>query len=179
MNIAVFAVVVGLALVAAGCGGDDGESSATPTAEWAEGYCAAIVDWIAERRRTTDRLRDFRSLSLDTFAEASADLRTATEAFTEELRALGAPDTAFGEEARQAVDMFVTATDDARADMERAVEDISGLSGISTAIVSITAALNSINESFTTMAKSLIRLDPERELHGAFEKAESCDELGG
>jgi hypothetical protein len=179
VRVALLVIAVGLALIAAGCGGDAGESSATPTAEWAEGYCAAIVDWIAERRRTTDRLRDYRSLSLDAFAEASADLRSATEAFTDQLRALGAPDTVFGEEARQAVDTFVTATDDDRADMERAVEDISGVSGIATAIVSITAALNSINESFTTMAKSLIRLDPERELHGAFEKAESCDELGG
>jgi len=178
MRLALLAVVLGLALVSAGCGGGGDESSGTPTDEWAEGYCAAIVDWTTERRRATDKLRDYRSLSQDAFAQAGAELRSATEAFTADLRELGAPDADFGEDARQAVDLFATATEADLADIERSVEGISGPSDISTAIVSIAAALTSINKSFTTMANSLSRIDPERELQTALENAESCDELG-
>jgi hypothetical protein len=179
VRIVLLVVVLGLALVPAGCGGDDNESSATPTEEWAEGYCAAIVDWATELRRATDELRDYRSLSQAAFDQAGADIRSATEAFTAELRELGAPDTDFGEEARQAVDTFATATEADLADIERAVEDVSGITGISKAVVSITAALTSMNKSFTTMVNSLRKLDPEEELQTALEDAESCDDLSG
>jgi len=179
MKTALLVVVLGLALVSAGCGGDDSESSARPTEEWAEGYCSAIVDWATELRRATDELRDYRSLSQEAFDQAGADIRSATEAFTSELRGLGAPDTDFGEEARQAVDTFATATEADLADIERAVEDVSGITGISKAVVSITAALTSMNKSFTTMVNALRRIDPEKELQTALEDAESCDDLGG
>lgn len=169
-----------LALAAVGCGGDDGDSeSATPTAEWAEGYCASIVDWLTELGRATDALRDYRSLSQEAFDQASTDIRSATEDFTAELRGLGAPDTDFGEKARQVVDTFATGAEADLAEIERAVENVSGLTGISKAVVSITAALTSINKAYTTMFDSLRRIDPEKELQTALEDAESCDELSG
>jgi len=179
MKIVLLAVVLGLTLVTAGCGGDADESSATPTEEWAEGYCAAIVAWATELRSATDELRDFRSLSQEAFDDAGADIRSATDAFTAELRGLGAPDTDFGEEARQAVDTFVTAAEADLADIERAIEDVSGITGISRAVVSITSALTSMNRAFTTMVNSLRKIDPEKELQTALEDAESCDDLGG
>ncbi|MGI8885605.1 MAG: hypothetical protein ACR2G9_01620 [Gaiellaceae bacterium] len=177
-RVALLAIV--LALAAVGCGADDGgSSSATPTDEWAEGYCAAIVDWADELRLATDELRDFRSLSQQSFAQAGDDIRAATDSFTGELRALGAPDTEFGEAAKQAVETFATAAKADLADIERAVANVSGLAGISKAVSSITAALTSMNRSFTTMVNSLRKLDPEEELQSALEDAESCDDLGG
>jgi hypothetical protein len=178
MRLALLAVVLGLALVSAGCGGGGDESSGTPTDEWAEGYCASIVDWATELRGATDELRDTQSLSQEAFDQAGADIRSATDTFTAEIRELGAPDTDFGEEARQAVDTFATATEADLAKIEQAVEDVSGVSGISKAVVSITAALTSMNKSFTTMVNSLRKIDPEKELQTALEDADSCDDLG-
>ena len=94
-----------------------------------------------------------------------------------ELRALGAPDTEFGVDARQAVETFATASEADLADVERAVENVSGLTGISKAVSSITAALTSMNKHFTTMVNSLRKIDPEKELQGALEDAESCDDF--
>jgi hypothetical protein len=177
MKIAVFAVVVGLALVAAGCGGDDGESSATPTEEWAEGFCSALVDWLGELERATGELRDFRSLSQEAFDQAGSDIRSATEDLTAELRGLGAPDTNSGEEARQAVDTFATSAEAGLDEIEQAVEDVFGGTSIPDAITSITAALTSINKAYTTMFSSLREIDPEKELQDALKDAESCDDL--
>jgi hypothetical protein len=178
MRLGLIAIVLGLALVSAGCGGGGDESSGTPTDEWAEGYCASIVDWATELRGATDELRDTQSLSQEAFDQAGADIRSATDTFTAELRELGVPDTDFGEEARQAVDTFATATEADLAKIEQAVEDVSGVSGISKAVVSITAALTSMNKSFTTMVNSLRKIDPEKELQTALEDADSCDDLG-
>lgn len=173
-------LVIVLALAAVGCSGDDGgSSSATPTDEWAEGYCAAIVDWANELKLATDELRNFKSLSQEGFAQAGEDIRSATDSFTGELQALGAPDTEFGVDAMRAVERFATAAEADLADIERAVENVSGLAGISKAVSAITAALTSLNKRFTTMVNSLRKLDPEEELQSALEDAESCDDLGG
>jgi hypothetical protein len=177
VKILLLAVVLGLALVSAGCGGGDSEPSATPTDEWAERYCAAIVDWANELRRATDELRDFRSLSQDDFDQAAADIRSATENFAAELRGLGAPDTHFGEQARQEVDTFATAMEADLAEIEEVVGDVAGVKEISKAIVTITAALTSMNKAFTTMVNSLSKMGPKNELQTALEDAESCDDL--
>ena len=176
----VTALVLALALVAVGCGGDDGDSgSATSTADWAEGYCAAITDWANELKQATDQLRDLKSLSQEAFQQAGEDIDSATETFTAELRALGAPDTKSGEEARQVVETFATAAETDLVAIESAVENASGAAGISKAVVSITASLTSMNKAFTTMVSSLRKIDREEELQSALEDADSCDDLAG
>ncbi len=173
-----FALV--LALAAVGCGGDDGDSaSGTPTAEWAEGYCAAITGWANELKQATDELRNFESLSRESFQQAGEDIDSATKTFTGELRALGAPDTEFGAEARQVVETFATAAEADLVAIESAVDNVSGVAGISKGVVSITAALTSMNKAFTSMVRSLRKIDPEEELQNALEDAESCDDLAG
>ena len=177
MKIALCAVVLGLALVAAGCGGDDSESSATPTEEWTEGFCSAIVDWLGELERATGELRDYRSLSQEAFDQAGSDIRSATEVLTADLRGLGAPDTDSGDEARQALDTFVTSAEADLDEIEQAVEDVFGGTPITQAITTITAALTSINEAYTAMFASLRKIDPKKELQEALKDAESCDDL--
>ncbi len=173
-------IVLPLALLAVGCGGDDGDSSsATATAEWAESYCAAITDWATELKQATDQLRNFKSLSQEEFQQAGNDITSATETFAAELRGLGAPDTKSGAKARQIVETFATAAEADLAAIEGAVDNASGLAGISKAVVSITESLTSMNKAFMTMVSSLRKIDPEEELQSALEDAESCDDLAG
>ena len=179
MKVTLLALVLGLALVAAGCGGEDDDAGAapTPTAEWAEGFCAAIVDWHAELQTATGELQNYRSLSQEGFDQAGTDIRSATEDLTSELRALGAPDTESGEEARQAVETFATAAEAGLADIEQAVDDVFGGMKVSEAIVPVTAALTSINEAYTTMFESLRMIKQKKELQNALKNSESCDQL--
>lgn len=178
--VAVALLVVVLGLVVAGCGEDSGDAtSGTPTDEWAEEYCAAIVDWAGELKLATDELRELESLSRESLSRAGGDIQAATETFADELRALGAPDTEFGEDAREAVETFATAAEADLVDIERAVENVSGLAGISRAVTAITAALTSMNKQFQTMVKTLRKIDPEKELQSALEEADSCDDLAG
>lgn len=180
MKVILLALALGLALVAAGCGGDDEEAATeTPTAEWAEGFCAAIVGWLAELETATGDLREYRSLSQEAFDQAGTDIRSSTEDLTAELRALGAPETESGEEARQAVETFATAAEAGLADIEQAVDDVFGGMKIADAIVPVTAALTSINEAYNTMFESLRKLEQKKELQDALKDAESCDALSG
>ncbi len=167
-----------LAVTVVGCGGDDGSASGTSTADWAEDYCAAITDWANELKLATDQLREFKTLSREGFEQAADDIRAATETFTGELRALGAPDIEAGEEARQAVETFATAAETDLVAIESAADNVSAVAGISKAVVSITASLTSMNEAFMTMVGTLRKIDPKEELQSALEDADSCDDLG-
>ena len=143
---------------------------ATATAEWAEDYCAAITDWATEledwRPISSGILR---SLSQEGFEQAGTDIRSATEDFTGELRALGAPDTESGEEARQAVETFATAAEAELAAIEEAVDNVSAAGRSRRRSSPITASLTSMNEAFMTMVESLRKIDPKEELQAALE----------
>ena len=57
MRKAVLVLLASLALVAAGCGGDD-EPTAAPVDEWADGFCTAISTWTDELEQIRDRFDD-------------------------------------------------------------------------------------------------------------------------
>jgi hypothetical protein len=170
-------LVASLALVAAGCGGDD-EASADPTAEWAEGFCTAITTWTDSITEATDELRSLSSLNRDSFEQAGEDIRTATQAFGDDLRALGSPETESGDEAKQAIDDFATTLDEDSADIETAIQDVSGITDIPGAVQDITASLSSMNAAFSTMLKAIRTGDAQDELQTAFENADACDDIG-
>lgn len=170
-------LVASLALVATGCGGDD-EASADPTAEWAQGFCTAITTWTDSITGATDELRSLSSLNRDSFEQASEDIRAATSDFGDDLRALGSPETESGEEAKQAIDDFATTLDEDSADIEAAVQDVSGITGIPGAVQDITASLSSMNAAFSTMLSAIRTGDAQDELQTAFENADACDDIG-
>jgi hypothetical protein len=170
-------LVASLALVAAGCGGDD-EASADPTAAWAEGFCTAITTWTDSITEATDELRSLSSLNRESFEQAAEDIRTATTDFGDDLRALGSPETESGEEAKQAIDDFATTLDDDSADIETAIQDVSGITDIPGAVQDITTSLSSMNAAFSTMLSAIRTDDAQDELQTAFENADACDEIG-
>jgi hypothetical protein len=173
---ALVGIAVSLALAVSGCGGDD--SSASATEEWAEGFCTAITDWTAAITESTDELRNLSSLSPESFEEAAGNLRTATSDFADDLRALGAPETESGEEAKQAIDEFSAALEDDSAEIESAIQDVSGITDVPAAVQAITAALTSMNEAFTSMISTIREGDAAEELETALEDADACADLG-
>jgi len=170
-------LVASLALVAAGCGGDD-EASADPTAAWAEGFCSAITTWTDSITDATDELRSLSSLDRDSFEQAAEDIRSATSDFGDDLRSLGSPETESGDEAKQAIDDFATTLDEDSADIEASIQDVSGITDLPGAVQDITTSLSSMNAAFSTMLKAIRTGDAQDELQTAFENADACDDVG-
>ena len=137
------AVLVAVALLAAGCGGssDSASSDATPTAEWADGLCSAITTWTSSLTTIGDTLKGG-NLSKDSLTSAVDEAKSATETFTSDLESLGKPDTEAGQQAKDAVDQLSTEIQADMTKIEDAVDGASGVAGILAAVPVISSTLD-------------------------------------
>jgi hypothetical protein len=169
------ACVASLMIVAAGCGGDDAET--TSADEWAEAFCSAVQDWGDELERIGDQVGDVSSLSSESLEEAADDADAATENFVERVRDLGAPDTESGDAVEQELDELADSVEAERAEIEEAVDDADGLGGVADAVGTIGASLSAMGTALQETLEALDSADVDGELESALEDAESCDEL--
>jgi hypothetical protein len=168
------AALAATAVLAAGCGSDSGsESSATVT--WAGGVCTAISTWTEDLRTAADELTSARST--EGLQAAVGDVKDATTAFVDDLGALGAPDTEAGTQAKATLDRLGDELNASVQQIEDAVNGISGLAGLTTAVSTVTQAASSMGTSVQTAFSELESLDAKGELEDAFKDADSCDEL--
>jgi hypothetical protein len=165
-----------LALVATGCGGDD-SSEGNATAEWAEGFCTAVSAWSDEVERLGDEVGDPSSLSADEIEQAVDDLATATETFVDDVRALGAPDTASGQEVEDSLDALADTLEEERNDIREAVDGVSGLGDVATAISAIGTSLTAMADAFGDALQALEDADVDGELERALEDTPECDQI--
>jgi hypothetical protein len=160
-----------LALVAAGCGGDDGGSAAS---EWAGDVCTAISTWTDAVGDAVNSVQGT-GLSRDAVESAADDARDATETFVDDLRGLGAPDTESGEEARDTVEQLAG---DMEQELDELEENVSNASGLVDAVTAVTSTLSAMGDHLSSTLNQLEQLDVRGELEDAFEEAPACDELG-
>jgi hypothetical protein len=167
LSVATF--VAAVAVVAGGCGGGgDGETSASTA--WANDLCTAISTWKSSIDQTALALTS--SPSQEGLATAAADARSATQAFVETTRALGAPDTESGEEARAAVESFAASLESGVDEIEAAVRNVSGPTGIFDAIASIRQTVAQLSDDLASTVDALQGLD---ELQQSFLDASACE----
>ena len=168
-------IAVLCASFAAGCGGDDGGSDASAT-EWADDVCSAISTWTESVAATAQSLRAA-DPGEDELRDAVDDFESSTSDFVDELRGLGAPETEAGEQAQESLDQLADDVDEHVSEMKRAVDDVSGVSGILEAVTVIGAGLSALGSQVSAAIASLEDLDAGGELEQAFRDADSCDEL--
>ena len=173
------ALVASLALVAAGCGGNDDSSDASTTVEWADGFCSAITSWKDELQQIGEQFTDLSSLSQQGLDEAANDVRKANETLVDDLKSLGAPDTESGQEAKNAIDELATTVEADPSEIEDTVEGISGITGIPAAAATITSALSSMASASSSTIRTIEDADVRGELKDAFEQADSCGDVTG
>jgi hypothetical protein len=169
--------IAALALLAAGCGGD--ESSASPTEEWAEGFCTAITTWTDSLRSTTEQFSNASSLSSEALTDAGNDVKSSTETLVDDLRALGPPETESGEEVQTSIDELSTTLESEVAKIETAVEDASGLAELPNAISAITTSLSAMATAFSTTLQTIESADAQGELKTALEDSPTCADITG
>jgi hypothetical protein len=166
--------VAALALVAAGCGGSNESSSASPTDEWADGFCTAITSWTDSIQSVTEQFSDPSSLSQSGLESAANDVKSATEELTDDLKGLSTPDTESGQAVKDSVDELSTTLDTEVAKIYDAVDGASGLTGLPSAVSTITTSLTAMGTAFSSTFQSLENADVKGELQTALEDSPAC-----
>lgn len=167
-------LVASLALVSAGCGGDD-EPEASTAAEWAESFCTAITSWTDELQEIQESATS--SLSAESIEQAAEDVETATDEFVEEVRALGGPDTESGQEIEDAVQEFTDTAEAEKEEVLEAVDDVSDASDVAGALSVVGSSLQSMATALQSMFDAFEDADVGGELETAFEDTPACTEL--
>ena len=120
----------GAALLAAGCGGSDDETSGT--SEWASSVCSAASTWSDSVSTAVQSLQGG-DLSEDSIKSAVDDVSEATKTLADDLQDAGKPDTEDGQQAQDLLDQLGQDVEDSVDEIEGAVDDASS-TGIAAAI---------------------------------------------
>lgn len=178
---ALLALLGALVLVAAGCGGDDGDDQEPPGTSaalaWADDFCSLVTAWTDELERIGRDVADLSSLSRDTLRDAAADAEDVTDSFLDDVRDLGEPETESGDEAEALIDDLVDTLESEKQRIEDAIDDISGITGITSAVSTVAGSLTTMLQELERTFDELRELDATGELESAFEDAPACDEL--
>jgi hypothetical protein len=167
--------IAALALVVAGCGGSSDESSsASPTDEWASGFCTAITSWTDSIQSVTEQFTDPSSLSQSGLESAANDVKGATKELTDDLKSLSTPDTESGQAVKDSVDELSTTLDTEVAKIYDAVDGASGLTELPGAVSTITTSLAAMGAAFSSTFQSLENADVKGELQTALEDSPAC-----
>ena len=168
------AAVLAVAVLAAGCGGDDEN---TPEA-WANDVCSAFTDW---RTAVTEAGESLRSgpTTRDDLEGTADELEEATETFVEDLRDLEPPETEAGAEAQEALDQLAEDVDQTKEDVRSAAGGAEGVEGAIEAASSIATTVAEMGRQVEDTFQELQQLEPGGELSDAFETAEDCESRSG
>jgi hypothetical protein len=167
------AVVAALALVAAGCGGDS-EPEVSASTQWAGDLCTAVDTWQSSLASITSTLTS--DPTKDGLESAASDARDATETLIDTVKGLGSPDTESGDQAKSTVDSLADSLQTNVDTVENAVEDVSGVQGLLTAVSTVSAAVANMTSELSSSLTELQSLgNVDNELRQSFSEAESCN----
>jgi hypothetical protein len=170
-------VLAATLLLVSACGKSSSSSSGgTSTADWADGLCTAITTWTSSITKTGNSLRGG-NLNQDKLQQAAEDFRASTNKLAKDLKGLGKPDTDAGQKAKSSVDKLADQIQSDADEIQKAVKDASGLSGVQTALTTIAGTLTQMSSQLSSTFSELGSLDAKGELEDAFKKAPACSSL--
>ena len=169
------ALVVGIAILAAGCGSDDDSQASDPT-QWADGVCTAISTWQHDMTEAADTLKS--DPSSNGFNQAAEEARASTTTLVETVQGLGAPDTDSGEKARTTVETLTNEFQSGVDTVQGAIDDADGVQGLLNSVSTVTAEISKMTSQLSSSLNDLSSLGQvDDELRQAFDDASSCDGL--
>jgi uncharacterized protein YukE len=169
---AILILVAALALVAAGCGGDDESASEA----WAADFCSAAADW---RSSIDDIVAQFQSpsdLSADSVRGAVQDGLDATDTFLDDVASLGPPETEAGEEAAGIVDSMTSTVQSTEDELRQEFEGSSGdsLPELINKLGQASTQIQQMGQDLQGSLQQLENLEPAQELGDAIKSNEDC-----
>lgn len=168
----VAALAVAAALLAAGCGGDDENS----TEAWANDLCTSVTTWTDSVEDAVNSLSGG-NLSRNTLSAAVDDVGDATDTLESDLSDLGAPETESGEQAQEAVSTLSTELQDGMDQIQTAFEGASTVTQVLNAASVATSTVATMWGQVTSTFTTLEGLDAEGELQSAFEDSSECQDI--
>jgi hypothetical protein len=174
-------LVLSLAMLAAGCGGDDdgGDEAVEPTS-WASGFCDALSTFTTGISEAGSELTGGGLPSGDEIVEAIDNAAAAASTFADDLRELGRPDVPSGEEIQSELE---TAADEASETFDSVKDDVEGeidsASDVAVVAGAIAEAAQTALTGIQAATNKLQELDVEGTLTSALQSVEECTGLGG
>jgi hypothetical protein len=169
-------LAIGAVLLAGGCGDDESSSGTTSTTQWADDLCSAISTWTNSVKSAGESLKGG-SLSKESLTGAADEIKAATGTFADDLGGLGTPDTEAGQQAQDSIDTLSSDIEKDVDEIERALDDASGVRGAGAALTTISRTLTTMTDQISSTFSDLERLDAGGELEDAFRQADSCSSL--
>ena len=166
--------VLAAALLAAGCGGSDDETSGA--SDWANSVCSALTTWKSSVSSAVTSVQGG-NLSENSLESAVDDVTDATKTLSDDLEDAGKPDTADGQKAKDVIDQLANDVDDGVQTIGDAIDDASGGAGLVQAISTIGGTLATMGDQVAAAVDQLKQLDPAGELTDAFSNSEECSSL--
>ena len=163
-GLAVLVLVV--AVLAAGCGGDDEDSNAA----WAGDVCGSVSSWVDSVKEAADSVTQGGG-SVD---DAVDDVKSATEQLDDDLRGLEPPEAA--EQLQDTIEQLLDQLQSGVRTIEDAVENASG-GGAIEALTAIGAAISTMSGQVSAALDDLREADTGETLRQAFEDSDDCREL--
>jgi hypothetical protein len=173
IRVPLVAILVG-ALLAAGCGGSEDETSGAN--EWASSVCSATKTWTTSVSAAAASLQGG-NLSKNSLESAVDDVTDSTKTFADELQDVGKPDTEDGQQAKDSLDQLSKDVEDGVQQLEDAVDSASGGTGMLDAIAQIGSTLATMGSQVTGTVDGLEQLDPSGELADALKNNDECSSL--
>jgi methyl-accepting chemotaxis protein len=169
---AISAILVAGALLVAACGGEE----ESPSEAWAGDFCSAAADWRSSIDEAIAQVGDPADLSFNTLRGAIDDGLAATEAFIDDVRALGPPETEAGQEAAGIVDSM---TDDLDADVDELRSALETESESAPELLEkagqASTLIGQMAQQLQSSVQELEGLEPADELRSALEENEDCE----
>lgn len=169
------ALVVVLAV--SGCGGSD-----TSAAEgWASDVCSSVSTWKTSIQQITTDAANAIAKPGATRDEATNAVQKgvdATQKLVDDLKALGAPDTPEGAQAKDDLDTFTTDTQETIDGVKSALADIPSGAGLAEIVTQLSGQAATLQQALTSGQQLVATLqDLGGDLKKGFEQADSCKEL--
>ena len=168
-------LAIGLAVVVAGCGSSHSDKKANEA--YAEGVCSALDTWTSEVQGITSSIGGG-DISKSSLQKKLTQFQTATKSLVTEIKAVPAPNTSEGKDAKKKVNNLVTQVQGTAGATKAALANLpanASLAQIVSALSSLAPQLSALATGAQSTRSSLQQAGGS--LSKAFESSSACRKL--
>ncbi|MBA3384497.1 MAG: hypothetical protein H0T20_07575 [Actinobacteria bacterium] len=175
MRRAVLIAAFCLAVLAAGCGGDDSSAEA-----WADDFCTAVEDWRERVQDAAGQLAEPATLSEEQLDDSIRQAVAASDDLLADLGELDVPDVEARDEIEQELDHLESVLRERAANARAGIDQPAG--SVSEALARLAALSRELSAAAASIELTIEKLrgfDPAGELKQTLESSDACASLRG